>query len=359
MIFETRKILEAPDIGISVTCARVPVISAHSESVNVQTRDPIEPDAVRELLRGAPGLERRRRPAEQRLPDRARRRRPRRGARRPDPPRSVAPARAEPVGRQRQPAQGRRDERGPDRRGAARARPRAGAGPLSGLKLTPIPRRLRATARIHPRAAVEVPSLDSGPRRRHRGPARRRSRGGRRLDRAARPRRGGPARRLGRRAGDRPDQAAHRGRAAGAAPAAARLDHEAADGRRGPAHASAAPRRSRPTCSPPGRSARCWPATSCCAAAATRCSATPSSPRSPTSSRPCADHRRDRRRRVAVRRRAHRPVGRRRVRRGAGRAALRARLRARRRRRPADRCRPIPRGPRPRASTTCSRRAAS
>jgi aspartate-semialdehyde dehydrogenase len=57
MIFETRKILEAPDIGISVTCARVPVISSHSESVNVQTRDPIEPDAVRELLRGAPGLE--------------------------------------------------------------------------------------------------------------------------------------------------------------------------------------------------------------------------------------------------------------------------------------------------------------
>jgi aspartate-semialdehyde dehydrogenase len=57
MIFETRKILEAPDIGISVTCARVPVISSHSESVNVQTREPIEPDAVRELLRGAPGLE--------------------------------------------------------------------------------------------------------------------------------------------------------------------------------------------------------------------------------------------------------------------------------------------------------------
>ena len=57
MMFETRKILEAPDIGISVTCARVPVIAAHSESVNVQTRDAIEPDAVRELLRTAPGVE--------------------------------------------------------------------------------------------------------------------------------------------------------------------------------------------------------------------------------------------------------------------------------------------------------------
>jgi aspartate-semialdehyde dehydrogenase len=57
MMFETRKILEAPDIGISVTCARVPVVSSHSESVNVQTRDPIEPDEVRDLLRRSPGLE--------------------------------------------------------------------------------------------------------------------------------------------------------------------------------------------------------------------------------------------------------------------------------------------------------------
>jgi aspartate-semialdehyde dehydrogenase len=57
MMFETRKILEAPDIGISVTCARVPVISAHSESVNVQTRDPLEPGELRELLEGAPGVE--------------------------------------------------------------------------------------------------------------------------------------------------------------------------------------------------------------------------------------------------------------------------------------------------------------
>jgi aspartate-semialdehyde dehydrogenase len=56
MMFETRKILEAPDIGLSVTCARVPVVSSHSESVNLQTRDAIEPDAVRELLRGAPGV---------------------------------------------------------------------------------------------------------------------------------------------------------------------------------------------------------------------------------------------------------------------------------------------------------------
>ena len=56
MIFETRKILGDQSIGISVTCARVPVAYSHSESVNVQTREPISPDEVRELLAAAPGL---------------------------------------------------------------------------------------------------------------------------------------------------------------------------------------------------------------------------------------------------------------------------------------------------------------
>jgi aspartate-semialdehyde dehydrogenase len=57
MMFETRKILGDPDIGISVTCARVPVTYSHSESVNVQTREPLEVDEARELLRTMPGLE--------------------------------------------------------------------------------------------------------------------------------------------------------------------------------------------------------------------------------------------------------------------------------------------------------------
>jgi aspartate-semialdehyde dehydrogenase len=57
MMFETRKILEDDTIGIAVTCVRVPVRYAHSESVNLQTREPIEPDAVRALLRDAPGVE--------------------------------------------------------------------------------------------------------------------------------------------------------------------------------------------------------------------------------------------------------------------------------------------------------------
>ena len=58
MMAETRKILgfgEA-ELGISATCARVPVFGAHSESVNVQTRDPLSAESCRELLGGAPGL---------------------------------------------------------------------------------------------------------------------------------------------------------------------------------------------------------------------------------------------------------------------------------------------------------------
>ena len=53
---ETRKILAQPDIGISATCTRVPVRVGHSESVNVQTREPLEPERCRELLAGAPGV---------------------------------------------------------------------------------------------------------------------------------------------------------------------------------------------------------------------------------------------------------------------------------------------------------------
>jgi aspartate-semialdehyde dehydrogenase len=56
MMFETQKILGDDSFGISVTCARVPVTSSHSESVNVQTRAPLEPAAARELLRNMPGI---------------------------------------------------------------------------------------------------------------------------------------------------------------------------------------------------------------------------------------------------------------------------------------------------------------
>ncbi len=57
MMAETRKILgRGDDLGISATCVRVPVFGAHSESVNVQMREPLDPDACRELLAAAPGV---------------------------------------------------------------------------------------------------------------------------------------------------------------------------------------------------------------------------------------------------------------------------------------------------------------
>jgi aspartate-semialdehyde dehydrogenase len=56
MMAETRKILGDQEIGISATCARVPVYTGHSESVNVETRDALDPEQCRELLAKAPGV---------------------------------------------------------------------------------------------------------------------------------------------------------------------------------------------------------------------------------------------------------------------------------------------------------------
>jgi len=54
---ETRKILRlSEDVGISATCVRVPVVTGHSESVNIQTGRELSPDECRELLSQAPGL---------------------------------------------------------------------------------------------------------------------------------------------------------------------------------------------------------------------------------------------------------------------------------------------------------------
>ena len=54
---ETRKILGlGEEVGISATCARVPVVSGHSESVNVQTREDLSPADCRALLGEAEGV---------------------------------------------------------------------------------------------------------------------------------------------------------------------------------------------------------------------------------------------------------------------------------------------------------------
>ncbi len=56
VIAECRKILGLPDLRITVTCARVPVINCHSEALNVELREDLDPAECRELLRAAPGV---------------------------------------------------------------------------------------------------------------------------------------------------------------------------------------------------------------------------------------------------------------------------------------------------------------
>jgi aspartate-semialdehyde dehydrogenase len=56
MMAETRKILADDTLAISATCVRVPVYNAHSESVNVQTRDELSPERCREVLSAFPGV---------------------------------------------------------------------------------------------------------------------------------------------------------------------------------------------------------------------------------------------------------------------------------------------------------------
>ena len=51
---ETRKILELPELPVSATCVRVPVVVGHAEAVWIETETPLAPDdAERILARGA------------------------------------------------------------------------------------------------------------------------------------------------------------------------------------------------------------------------------------------------------------------------------------------------------------------
>jgi len=53
---ETRKILELPDLPISATCVRVPVLVGHAEAVWIETENPLSADDARSLLDQSPGI---------------------------------------------------------------------------------------------------------------------------------------------------------------------------------------------------------------------------------------------------------------------------------------------------------------
>lgn len=57
LVNETKKIMGDDSIKLTATAVRVPVFICHSEAVNVETEDEIDPDEVREVLREAPGVE--------------------------------------------------------------------------------------------------------------------------------------------------------------------------------------------------------------------------------------------------------------------------------------------------------------
>ena len=53
---ESRKILHAPDLRVSCTCVRVPVLRSHSEALTIETERAISPDEARAILEKAPGV---------------------------------------------------------------------------------------------------------------------------------------------------------------------------------------------------------------------------------------------------------------------------------------------------------------
>ena len=56
MLNETRKIFNAPQLRISATCVRVPVLRAHSEAINLEFAEPMPVSKAREVLAKAPGV---------------------------------------------------------------------------------------------------------------------------------------------------------------------------------------------------------------------------------------------------------------------------------------------------------------
>jgi aspartate-semialdehyde dehydrogenase len=56
LVHETRKILEAPEILITATVVRVPVLGGHSEAVNVEFENDFDIEDVKNLLKNAPGI---------------------------------------------------------------------------------------------------------------------------------------------------------------------------------------------------------------------------------------------------------------------------------------------------------------
>jgi aspartate-semialdehyde dehydrogenase len=56
VIAEARKIFGVPDLAVSATCVRVPVLRAHSVAITVEFENPMTPERARALIADAPGV---------------------------------------------------------------------------------------------------------------------------------------------------------------------------------------------------------------------------------------------------------------------------------------------------------------
>jgi len=56
MVNETRKIFNCPEIQITATCVRVPVLRAHSEAINIEFSEPFSVNTAKEILSKAAGV---------------------------------------------------------------------------------------------------------------------------------------------------------------------------------------------------------------------------------------------------------------------------------------------------------------
>ena len=56
MVNETRKIFDAPELKITATCVRVPILRAHSEAINLEFAQPFEVAKAKEVIAAAPGV---------------------------------------------------------------------------------------------------------------------------------------------------------------------------------------------------------------------------------------------------------------------------------------------------------------
>ena len=56
MVNETRKIFHDPELRVTATCVRVPVLRAHSEAINLEFEQPFPIEQAREIINAAKGV---------------------------------------------------------------------------------------------------------------------------------------------------------------------------------------------------------------------------------------------------------------------------------------------------------------